>query len=100
MNWVLVNGETETGITLHYMEEKPDQGDIVGQKWVAIPPEDTALTLFGRMTVAAPELMRETYPLLRPAPPSPPPGPAQASYFGGRRPKTASFTGDNGHGNI
>ena len=30
VNWVLVHGETETGVTLHYMEAKADQGDIVG----------------------------------------------------------------------
>ena len=29
VNWVLVHGETETGVTLHYMEEKADRGDIV-----------------------------------------------------------------------
>ena len=32
LNWVLVHGETETGVTLHYMEAKADQGDIVAQK--------------------------------------------------------------------
>src|SRR5512139_3576126 len=32
VNWVLINGERETGVTLHYMEEKPDKGDIVGQE--------------------------------------------------------------------
>jgi UDP-4-amino-4-deoxy-L-arabinose formyltransferase/UDP-glucuronic acid dehydrogenase (UDP-4-keto-hexauronic acid decarboxylating) len=32
LNWVLVNGETETGITLHYMTPRADDGDIVGQK--------------------------------------------------------------------
>ena len=31
LNWVLVNGESETGVTLHYMEERPDRGDIVAQ---------------------------------------------------------------------
>ena len=31
VNWVLVHGETETGITLHYMEAKADRGDIVAQ---------------------------------------------------------------------
>ena len=30
INWVLVKGETETGITLHAMTPKPDDGDIVG----------------------------------------------------------------------
>ena len=53
VNWVLVHGETETGVTLHYMEAKADQGDIVAQKRVPITPEDTAVTLFARMTAAA-----------------------------------------------
>ena len=48
MNWVLVNGEAETGITLHYMEAKADRGDIVAQHHIPITPEDTAATLFAR----------------------------------------------------
>ena len=36
---------TETGVTLHHMEAKPDRGDIVAQRAVPIAPEDTALTL-------------------------------------------------------
>src|SRR4030042_1774299 len=36
VNWVLVNGEKETGVTLHEMTPQPDDGDIVGQKKVAI----------------------------------------------------------------
>jgi len=88
LNWVLVHGETETGVTLHYMEEKADKGDMVGQKRVPITPEDTALTLFARMTVAAGTLMRECYPLLRAGQaPRVPQDQAQASYFGGRRPE-------------
>jgi len=87
VNWVLVHGETETGVTLHYMEEKADRGDIVGQKRVPITPEDTALTLFAKMTAAAGELMRETYPLLRSGQaPRQPQDHTQATYFGGRRP--------------
>ncbi len=88
LNWVLINGESETGVTLHYMEEKADRGDMVGQKRVPITPEDTALTLFARMTVAAGTLMRECYPLLRAGQaPRVPQDHTQASYFGGRRPE-------------
>ena len=32
INWVLINGEKETGVTLHYMTPRADDGDIVGQK--------------------------------------------------------------------
>jgi methionyl-tRNA formyltransferase len=86
INWVLVHGETETGLTLHYMEEKADRGDMVGQKRVPITEEDTAYTLFAKMTAAAGELMRDTYPLLRTGKaPRVPQDQAQASYFGGRR---------------
>ncbi|MGA8573870.1 MAG: formyltransferase [Desulfobaccales bacterium] len=95
LNWVLVNGESETGVTLHYMEERPDRGDIVGQKPVAIEPEDTALTLFARMTAAAGALMRETYPLLRAgAAPRAPQDQSQASYCGGRGPEDGLISWD------
>jgi methionyl-tRNA formyltransferase len=87
VNWVLLHGEAETGVTLHYMEEKADRGDIVGLKRVPITPEDTALTLFARLTAAAGDLMRECYPLLRTGrAPRHPQDHTQASYFGGRTP--------------
>ena len=35
------NGETETGITIHYVDEKFDNGDIILQKKVKISPQDT-----------------------------------------------------------
>ena len=32
INWVLINGEQETGVTLHYMTPRADDGDIVGRR--------------------------------------------------------------------
>ena len=88
LNWVLVHGETETGVTLHYMVAKADQGDIVGQERVPITFGDTAFTLFAKMTTAAGQLFRETYPRLRSGQaPRRPQDHAQASCFGGRRPE-------------
>lgn len=87
VNWVLIQGERETGVTLHYMVEKPDKGEIVAQKRVPITAEDTALTLFARMTAAAEELMEEIYPELRAGTaPKILQDQRQASYFGGRGP--------------
>jgi UDP-4-amino-4-deoxy-L-arabinose formyltransferase/UDP-glucuronic acid dehydrogenase (UDP-4-keto-hexauronic acid decarboxylating) len=40
LNWVLVNGESETGVTLHRMVNRADAGDIVAQKSVAIGADD------------------------------------------------------------
>ncbi len=65
VNWVLVNGESETGVTLHHMTTKPDAGDIVSQQRIAIDPEDTAMTLMGKVREAAGGLLDETLPLIR-----------------------------------
>ncbi len=64
VNWVLVHGETETGVTLHYMEEEADTGDIVAQKRVAISETEDARSLYAKVTRAAAALLTETYPLL------------------------------------
>jgi len=88
VNWVLIHDECETGVTLHYMEEKPDRGDIVAQRAVPITDDDTALTLFRKMTKAAAILIRESYPLLVSGrAPRLAQAHAQASYFGGRKPE-------------
>jgi len=88
VNWVLIHDEPQTGVTLHYMEAKPDRGDIVAQRAVPISDDDTALTVFRKLTDAAATLMRDTYPLLRAGTaPRQPQDHAAATYFGGRRPE-------------
>ena len=63
-NWVLVNGEKETGVTLHRMVKRADAGAIVAQQRVAIERSDTALTLHGKLREAASSLLRDTLPQL------------------------------------
>lgn len=93
VNWVLVNGESETGVTLHYMVEKADAGDIIAQRRVLIDREDTALSLFRKMTVAAAKLLKETYPLIKAGTaPRTPQNSQLASTFGGRRPEDGKIT--------
>ena len=56
MNWVLVNGEREAGVTLHHMVARADAGDIVGQRAVAIDDSDNALTLYRKLVPLGVEL--------------------------------------------
>lgn len=92
INWVLVNGERETGVTLHHMVEKADRGDIVAQRTFPIAEEDTALTLHRRAVDEARILFHETYPLLRAGrAPRVPQDSGEASYFGGRRPEDGAI---------
>lgn len=88
VNWVLVHGEKETGVTLHRMELKPDSGAIIAQRAVPIDCQDTALTLFEKMTVAAAELIADVYPkMLTGEIRELPQDHRVASYFGGRTAK-------------
>ncbi len=62
LNWVLVNGESRTGVTLHHMTAEADAGDIVAQEAWDIDAEDTAATLYRRMVKIGVDLLVATYP--------------------------------------
>jgi methionyl-tRNA formyltransferase len=53
VNWAVLEGERETGATLHLMAAKPDAGAIAAQQAVPILPDDTAIEVFRKVTVAA-----------------------------------------------
>ncbi|TNH98543.1 bifunctional UDP-4-amino-4-deoxy-L-arabinose formyltransferase/UDP-glucuronic acid oxidase ArnA, partial [Aeromonas jandaei] len=87
INWCLVNGETETGITLHRMTARADAGDIVAQQAVAIADDDTALTLHGKVRQAAHALLEgELVKLKRGESRFTPQEESKASYYGRRTP--------------
>lgn len=95
VNWVLVNGEQETGVTLHYMVERADAGDIVAQAVVPIDCQDTALDLYRKLARAAQEVLRAAWPLLRAGTaPRIPQNEAEATYFGRRTPEDGCFSWD------
>ncbi|MCD6297087.1 MAG: bifunctional UDP-4-amino-4-deoxy-L-arabinose formyltransferase/UDP-glucuronic acid oxidase ArnA, partial [Deltaproteobacteria bacterium] len=88
INWVLVNGEKETGVTLHYMTQDPDDGDIVCQEKIVISDMDTAQSLHEKMTKASSGMLDEILPLLKDgAAPRNPQDHAKATYFSGRHPE-------------
>jgi methionyl-tRNA formyltransferase len=88
INWVLVNGEDTTGITLHHMVERADAGDIVAQRAVAIAPRETALSLYHKLEAEGVALLAETLPLVAAGRAArQPQDEARASYFGRRRPE-------------
>ncbi|MFK7461536.1 bifunctional UDP-4-amino-4-deoxy-L-arabinose formyltransferase/UDP-glucuronic acid oxidase ArnA [Pseudomonas sp. Env-10] len=63
-NWVLVNGETETGVTLHRMVKRADAGAILAQQKVTIERTDTGLSLHAKLREAATALLRDALPQL------------------------------------
>jgi UDP-4-amino-4-deoxy-L-arabinose formyltransferase/UDP-glucuronic acid dehydrogenase (UDP-4-keto-hexauronic acid decarboxylating) len=88
INWVLVNGEKETGVTLHYMTPRPDDGDIAGRRNIPITDDDTALTLHKKAVQASVSLLDEVLPQIKNGTAARiPQDNSTASYFGGRTPE-------------
>ena len=88
LNWAIVKGERETGVTLHEMVEKPDAGRIVDMQAVPIGPDETAVEVFHRMTDAAGVVLKRSLPaLVKGAVQFKPNDVSRGSYFGRRRPE-------------
>jgi methionyl-tRNA formyltransferase len=88
INWAVLHGETETGASLHYMEVKPDAGNLVAQTSVPILGDDTAHEVFQKVVVAAEvTLVRALPQLIAGTAPSIPLDLKAGSYFSGRKPE-------------
>ncbi len=87
VNWAIIKGETETGATLHEMVEKPDAGRIVDQTAVPILPNDNALEVFQKVTLAAEITLNRALPdLINGAAQMHTQDLTKGSYFAGRKP--------------
>ena len=60
IQWALINGETETGITTMLMDEGMDTGPILLQETVQIEPEDTVIELSNRLAQVGGQLLLRT----------------------------------------
>jgi methionyl-tRNA formyltransferase len=60
VNWAIVNGESETGVTTMRMDQGLDTGDILLQSSTAIGPDETAPELMARLAEKGAELLSET----------------------------------------
>ena len=60
IQWAVINGESETGVTAQYMAEALDAGDIIDVRKTAILPGETAGELFERLAPLGAELLVDT----------------------------------------
>lgn len=56
---VIINGESQTGVTLHFMDETFDTGDIIAQKTMPVSAIETMGTLFNRLNVLGLDMLLE-----------------------------------------
>jgi len=64
IQWALINGETETGVTTFFIDEHVDTGTILLQEKIAIRPDDTAEELHNRLSVLGAQVVVRTLDLL------------------------------------
>ncbi len=81
--WVLARGERETGVTVHWMDERLDHGDILMQRSLAIGPDDTvhSLVLRSKIGVGSRLLVEAIAAVERGDAPRVPMDHSQARYF-------------------
>jgi len=58
----IINGENITGVTIHYIDEGVDTGDIIAQKYAVINDFDTGKDLYMRLVDTGYSLFVDTFP--------------------------------------
>ncbi len=64
VNWAIISGDRETGITIMQMDEGMDTGAILMQDSIPIEPGDTAGTLAGKLSILGAKLIAQALPLI------------------------------------
>lgn len=62
VHYSIIEGETETGVTIMEMVKKMDAGDILAQKAIPITKQDDVGTMFDKLSILGKELLLETLP--------------------------------------
>jgi methionyl-tRNA formyltransferase len=88
VNWAIIHGEKESGVSLHRMEIRPDAGNLLAQAAVPILRNDTAYDVFQKLKCAAENMLIEVVPeMLAGRVIEIPLELEKGSYFSGRRPE-------------
>ena len=60
INWAVINGETETGITTFFLQHEIDTGNIIMQEKITIAPDDNAGIVHDRLMMLGADLVLKT----------------------------------------
>lgn len=95
INWAVLNGENETGATLHVMTEFADRGDIIAQKSLPILFEDTGHNVFLKVADVARKILMDSINALETGTAiRTPQDESQATKFGKRTPEDGKIDWD------
>ena len=64
VQYSIINGDAETGISIMYMVKKMDAGDVIAQRAIPIEKDDDNRTMFKKLSLLGRDLLLETLPKL------------------------------------
>jgi methionyl-tRNA formyltransferase len=64
INWAIINGETKTGVSTFFIDEKIDTGEMILQKDIAIDPSENAGSLHDKLMMLGSDLIIDTIKLI------------------------------------
>lgn len=64
INWAIINGEKETGLTTFFLKQEIDTGDVLLQKTIQLKPNETAGSLHDTLMVEGAQLVLESFELI------------------------------------
>ena len=64
INWAIINGETKTGVSTFFIDEKIDTGDMILQETIKIEPEENAGSLHDKLMEMGSTLVLKTVSLI------------------------------------
>ncbi len=64
INWALINGEKDWGLSMFYLTERADKGEIIGQEKFQLEFRDTCATAYHKAGLASIKLLRKYLPEL------------------------------------
>lgn len=64
VQYSIINGDKETGISIMYMVKKMDAGDVIAQRAIPIEKDDDNGTMFKKLSILGRDLLLETLPKL------------------------------------
>lgn len=64
INWAVINGETETGVTTFFIDDKIDTGELILQRTVSIEKDESAGSLHDKLMMTGGDLVIETVKLI------------------------------------
>ncbi|MCX5884679.1 MAG: methionyl-tRNA formyltransferase [Proteobacteria bacterium] len=64
LNWAIINGERQTGVTIHHINEDFDEGNIICQHRIPIKNDDTVMDVYKKAVITGNLLIKRTFDII------------------------------------